>query len=333
MINNIIKLFANAGEEIKLQNKEQNQNEIILFFNYPGFKSLNKLNLLIKSLKALYSDFIIDYDINNDFILKIAIKGNFKAVYYFENYIKQGAKNKGLLLLGIDENGAPVFESIFNIKSLLIAGSSGSGKSSALHSLILSGLLLNKNIYFYMVDLKAVEFQRYNILLKSNRLIERVATDEKKALEIIVKFYCLIKNRFKQMTRNGARVCEDAPAVLVIDEYAQLFHDSKSKKVINDYISKIGALGRACNCFLFLATQHPTNENINNTIRANLQSRLALKCLSPQQSSNIIGNSEAVKLKGKGEALLHLDSSPDIKRIKCVFVSNELLEQFLKVNS
>ena len=332
MKNLILKIFENAGEKLAFQKEEKTENKHIYYFNYESFKSLNKLNLIIKSLREAVKPYKINYDINNNLILKIEIVNNFKQIYYLSSYIKDAPKNQNYLLLGINENGAPVYERIENIKSLLIAGSSGSGKSSAIHSLILSGLLLNNHLYFYLIDLKATELNIYNNLIKSNRICEHVANDEKSALKIIIKFYLLIKKRFKKMMRAGLRFSDEAPAVLVIDEYAQLFNDNKTKKIINNYIAKIGALGRASNCYLILATQHPTNENINNTIRANLQSRCALRCLSPQQSNNIINSTEATKLNAPGEAIIRIDGKQP-QKIKTCFVSDKFLNAVIKANS
>ncbi len=217
LLQTIKKIFENAGESLAFIKNETTEAKKIFYFYYKDFKSINKLNLIIKSLKAVLNSFYIEYDINNDFILKIEVKSQLN-ITTFESILKKVPKNKNYLLFGIDENGAPVYESLKKIKSLLIAGSSGSGKSSLIHSLILSGLLLNNHLYFYLIDLKAVEFNLYNKLLNTNRICEHVANDEKSALKIIIKFYLLIQKRYKKMMRAGLRESNETPAVLVVDE-------------------------------------------------------------------------------------------------------------------
>lgn len=330
MNNAIIKFFNDAGAILQYIKTEKKLNSIIYYYKYINYTSINKLNLIIKSLRAfLNCDIIASFE--NE-LLKIEIESNENKILYFENYIQKIEKNKNLLLLGINNENKPVTETIYNIKSLLIGGSSGSGKSNLLHNLILSSLLLNQNIYYFMIDLKAVELTQYNYLLKLNRLIKPVATNQKDALNIIILFYSIIKKRYKIMQKNNIRKSLENPIILIIDEYAQLFNNNKDKKIINNLIAKIGAVGRACNCYLFLATQHPTNENLNNTIRANLQSRLGLKAQSPQQSKNIINMLGLEKIKNAGDCIVWIDGKSP-QRLKVPFVSDSLLNKIESLNN
>lgn len=330
MNNTIIKFFNDAGANLEYLKTEKKLHSTIYYYKYINYTSINKLNLIIKSLRAfLNCDIIASFE--NE-LLKIEIESNENKTLYFENYIQKIEKNKNLLLLGINNENQPVTESIYNIKSLLIGGSSGSGKSNLLHNLILSSLLLNQNIYYFMIDLKGVELTQYNYLLKLNRLIKPVATNQKEALNTIILFYSIIKKRYKIMQKNNIRKSLENPIILIIDEYAQLFNNNKDKKIINNLIAKIGAIGRACNCYLFLATQHPTNENLNNTIRANLQSRLGLKAQSPQQSKNIINMLGLEKIQKTGEAILWIDGKQP-EKIKVPFVSDDLLNKIESLNN
>ena len=79
------------------------------------------------------------------------------------------------------------------------------------------------------------------------------------------------------------------------------------KKII-DIISRCAAVGRAANCYLILSTQHPTNSNLNNSIRVNLQTRICLKCENIQQSKNIIETTEGARLVYPGDSLIKFDS-------------------------
>lgn len=326
----VIEFFERQGEILVFHSKEKKLNSIIYKFSYTNYKSINKLNLIIKSLKSF-----LNQQINfvfNDGVLEIEIKSNNNIILPFENYFSKIPKNQNNIFFGVDNNNKPIYYHISKMKSLLIGGSSGSGKSNLIHQLILSIILLNKDIYLLMIDMKGNELTRYNFLAKKNRLIRKVSTEKKDALKTIILFYTIIKKRFKKMQRQKERLSKENPIVLIIDEYAQLFSNNKEKKIINEYVSKIGALGRACNCYLILATQHPTNENINNTIRANLQSRIALKCQSIQQSRNIINSVDATQLVNSGDLILWLDGCQPLK-LRCSFVSDNLLNKFEKANS
>ena len=265
-------------------------------------------------------------------ILKIEIESDTAKKLYFENYFKKIPKNENYIFLGVKPDNTPYYEKIENIKSLLIGGSSGSGKSNLLHQLILSIRLNNNNIHLLMIDLKGTELTRYNFLNKKLGLLKPVATDKKKAFKIILLMYNIIKYRYRIMQRKKQRLSTDAPVVLIIDEFAQLFTTNKEKKIINNYISKIGAIGRACNCYMILATQHPTNENISNSIRANLQSKIALKCDNIAQSRNIINSIGAEQITRPGEAIIHIDGKQK-QNIFISYVSDDLLNRVEKVNS
>lgn len=325
----IIKFFSNSGAVLEFLSKEQKINSIIYYFKYKNYNSINKLNLIIKSLSAF-----INHDIKASFenaILKIEIESQNNNILYFENYINKIPKNKNYIFLGVKNNNDPYFEKLENIKSLLIGGSSGSGKSNLLHNIILSMKLFNNNINLLMIDLKGTELTRYNFLNKKKGLLKPIATNQKEAFKIILFMYNLILYRYKHMRRKKERISSEPAVVLIIDEYAQLFNTNKEKKKINNYISKIGAIGRACNCYLILATQHPTNENITNTIRANLQSKIALKCDNVAQSRNILNTPGAEKIRKAGESITHIDGKQK-EFLKVAFVSDNLLNRIENIN-
>jgi len=325
----IIKFFENSNEKLEFLKTEKQINNTLYYFNYVNYTSINKLNLIIKSLSAF-----INQDIKASFengILKIEIESQTNNILYFENYINKIPKNKNYIFLGVKNNNDPYFEKLENIKSLLIGGSSGSGKSNLLHNIILSMKLFNNNINLLMIDLKGTELTRYNFLTKEKGLLQPVATNQKQALLLIIMMYNLIKNRYKIMQKKKERFSSDPAVVLIIDEYAQLFNTNKEKKIINNYISKIGAIGRACNCYLILATQHPTNENISNTIRANLQSKIALKCDNVAQSRNILNCTGAEKISKAGDAIVHIDGKQK-EYIKVSFVSDSLIDRVEQIN-
>lgn len=322
----ILELFTNNKQDLTYIKSDVDSFNINYYYLYEDYKSKNKLDLIIKSLAVLLNN-KVEYTFETPQILKISIR-NQNTTFMFDNFIFDVPLTDGNynILLGVDPNGNTYYEKLTNIKSLLIGGSSGSGKSNVLHQIILSYIFNSKTKYLYLIDMKANELVRYNYLTKSKILPRPVAYDFESALKIIVIFKNLIKKRYKQMQRQKLRTSNEPPVVLVIDEYAQLFTNSKQKKIINELISSCAALGRAANCFLILATQHPTNENLTASIRANMQSRIVLKCMTPQQSSNLLGSTEATSLQFPGDSIIHIDGKRPVK-VKTTFVSDEVLHE------
>lgn len=301
-----------------------------------GLKSINKLNLIIKTLEKILNT-NIKYNFNDDiFILYIESHENI-IINNFNYILKKGMesnsenKTNDLIFLGIDKTtNAPIFENLNNTKSILVGGTSGCGKSILLHNIILSYLLLNKENYLFLIDPKYTEFSFYNKRILKNRLVLNPGNNYNDYIKIFSFLVDILKRRFQTMQKKQIQKSNESPILLVIDEYAQLFQNIKEKKIINNYIMKLTSLGRACNIFLILATQHPTNENINNTIRANLQSRIALKCENIQQSKNIIDTTEATRIKNAGEGVLKIDGKINKFFIKSCMLSSESIKKYLQ---
>lgn len=301
-----------------------------------GLKSINKLNLIIKTLEKILNT-NIKYNFNeNNIILYIESHENI-IINNFDYILKKGMetnpenKNNDLIFLGIDKTtNTPIFESLNNTKSILVGGTSGCGKSILLHNIILSYLLLNKENYLFLIDPKFTEFSFYNKRILKNRLVFESGNSFQDYIKILSFLENVLKSRFQTMKKKQIQKSTESPILLVVDEYAQLFQNIKEKKIINNYIMKLSSLGRACNIFLILATQHPTNENINNTIRANLQSRICLKCENIQQSKNIIDTTEATRITNAGEGVLKIDGKIQKYYIKSCMISNESIKKYLK---
>jgi len=323
-------LFERNKQEIVLIKVENNLKCDSYYYMYENFSNPNKLNLLVKGLSAFLNQKVVSSFENQ--MLRIDVYKKERVVLDFVSYLQYIPHNEHNILIGVDLNGEPIYDKIENIKSLLIGGASGSGKTNLLHQIIMSYLLLNDNKYIAMIDMKGNELTRYDDLCeKNNCMVRPTAYTPKEALKTLVVFKNEIKRRFKDMKRRGLRNSDEPPFLLVIDEYAQLFQNSTQKKIINELVSSCAALGRAANCYLFLATQHPTNDNINSSIRANLQSRLGLKCMTGQQSHNILENPKATTLLNPGDFILHLDGKQETFGGAC-YVPDEVIDQFVEIN-
>ena len=166
---------------------------------------------------------------------------------------------------------------------LLIAGSTGSGKSVLINSLIYTALYKSPNqCKFILIDPKRVELIDYKPLphtISYNSELPGI-------LEALQTAIDLMETRYKTMQRQRLKKSNATGIYIIIDEYADLI--IQAKKQVERYIIRLSQLGRAANIHLILATQRPTRDIITGAIKVNLDCRIALRCPSPQDSRNII---------------------------------------------
>ncbi len=157
---------------------------------------------------------------------------------------------------------------------LLIAGSSGSGKSVTLHALILSAM--KQGYKLALVDPKRVELSFYKNI---NNLLLPIAKNAEQAENTIQNIYDLMESRYKKMDKLEQRQSAETPILLVIDEFAELIEQNKR---LMQTIERIASLGRACNIHLILSTQYPIVKYVSNAIKSN-SARLCFRCKSKMQ--------------------------------------------------
>lgn len=240
--------------------------------------------------------------------------------------------DNGLLsfVLGRDVTGDPIMADLTKMPHLLIAGATGSGKSVAIHSLILSLLYKNspETLRLVMIDPKRVELTVYNGL---PHLVSPVVTDAKKTTNVFRWAISEMEERYKKLEAAGNRDIksyntdhkkEPLPyVVIVIDELADLM--SSHGKVIEGSIVRIAQMARATGIHLVVATQRPSVEVITGLIKANITSRMALQVASQIDSRTILDTSGAEKLLGGGDMLFISSDFSKPKRIQGAFVSEE----------
>jgi S-DNA-T family DNA segregation ATPase FtsK/SpoIIIE len=157
---------------------------------------------------------------------------------------------------------------------LLIAGSSGSGKSVALHALILSAM--KQGYKLALIDPKRVELSFYKNI---NNLLLPIAKSAEEAENVIQNIYDLMESRYKKMDKLEQRKSNEIPILLVIDEFSELIEQNKK---LMQTIERIASLGRACNIHLIMSTQYPIVKYVSNAIKSN-SARLCFHCKSKMQ--------------------------------------------------
>ena len=236
-----------------------------------------------------------------------------------------------LMALGKDVKGAPAFADLAEMPHLLVGGTTGSGKTICLNSIILSLLYRNSpdEMKLVLVDPKRVEFPVYTTL---EHLLCPVIYDANQTLVALKWLVGEMERRFTVLAAAHSRDIgsyngkmekkgdEKLPyIVLIIDELADLM--SVKGKEIESYVVRLAQMSRATGIHLILATQRPSVEVITGLIKANITSRIALKVGSLIDSRTILDLSGAEKLLGKGDMLLMSKEVSKPRRVQSPYIS------------
>ena len=239
------------------------------------------------------------------------------------------------IALGKNISGIPVVGDLASMPHLLIAGTTGSGKSVCINTIILSLLYRHTpdRCKFILIDPKMLELSTYEGI---PHLLCPVITEAKKAASVLGWVVKEMENRYKLMTKEGVRNIDGYNAkhalampyiVVVVDEMSDLM--LVAGKEIENYIQKLSQMARAAGIHIIMATQRPSVDVITGTIKANFPTRISFQVTSKIDSRTILGEQGAEQLLGKGD-MLYMSSANRIVRIHAPFVSDDEIE---KVNN
>ena len=240
--------------------------------------------------------------------------------------------SNGLLsfALGRDVTGEPLFPNIEKMPHLLVAGSTGSGKSVAIHSIIVSLLYKNSpdTLRLAMIDPKRVELSIYDGI---PHLISPVITEAKKSLVVLKWVIKEMERRYEILLQAGSRDIqsynkknpdETLPyIVIIVDELADLMNTYGRE--VEGFIVRLAQMSRATGIHLILSTQRPSVEVITGLIKANITSRIALQVASQVDSRTILDTAGAEKLLGGGDMLFTSSELSKPRRIQGAYISEE----------
>ena len=243
--------------------------------------------------------------------------------------------NKLPISLGKSISGVPIVGDLSTMPHLLIAGTTGSGKSVCINTIILS-LIFKHNpdrCKFILIDPKMLELSTYEGI---PHLLCPVITEPKKATSVLGWVVKEMENRYKLMTKEGVRNIDGYNSkhklpmpyiVVIVDEMSDLMH--VAGKEIESYIQKLSQMARASGIHIIMATQRPSVDVITGTIKANFPTRISFQVSSKIDSRTILGEQGAEQLLGKGD-MLYMSSANRIVRIHAPFVSDQEID---KVNN
>ncbi len=236
------------------------------------------------------------------------------------------------IALGKSISGLPITGDLSAMPHLLIAGTTGSGKSVCINTIILSLLYKHSpdKCKFILIDPKMLELSTYEGI---PHLLCPVITEAKKAASVLGWVVKEMENRYKLMTKVGVRNIDGYNVkhkismpyiVVIVDEMSDLM--LVAGKDIENYIQKLSQMARAAGIHIIMATQRPSVDVITGTIKANFPTRISFQVTSKIDSRTILGEQGAEQLLGKGD-MLYMTSANRMTRIHAPFVSESEIEK------
>ncbi len=238
--------------------------------------------------------------------------------------------------LGKSISGVPIIGDLTAMPHLLIAGTTGSGKSVCINTIIVSLLykLTPDLCKFILIDPKMLELSAYEGI---PHLLSPVITDSKKAASALGWTVKEMNSRYKLMSKEGVRNIDGYNAkhklkmpyiVVVVDEMSDLM--LVAGKEIENYIQKLSQMARAAGIHIIMATQRPSVDVITGTIKANFPTRISFRVSSKIDSRTILGEQGSEQLLGNGD-MLFMSSANRIVRIHGPYVSEKEIEKITNV--
>lgn len=298
------------------------------------------------ALALAASDLRIEAPIPGKSAVGIEVPNKSIAVVSLREVIESKENNdpaaKLMISLGRDVTGQAILSELNKMPHMLIAGSTGSGKSVCINGIIISILMRAKphEVKLMMIDPKMVELNVYNGV---PHLLAPVVTDPRKAAQALQKVVSEMERRYELFSHTGTRNVEGYNAhidewnaendekhphmpyiVVIVDELADLMMVASSD--VEDSITRLAQMARAAGIHLIIATQRPSVDVITGVIKANIPSRIAFAVSSAIDSRTILDTGGADKLLGRGDMLFLPAGASKPVRIQGAFVSDKEVE-------
>ena len=237
------------------------------------------------------------------------------------------------IILGSDIKGRATITDLAKMPHMLVAGTTGSGKSVGLNTFILSLIAKHKpaDLKFVLIDPKRIEFGIYN---KQKYMLTPVITEMSEASDILSflveemerRYSLLEENLVKNISEYNESIGHLPYIVCIIDEFADLM---ASNKDVEAYVQRLAQKARAAGIHIILATQRPSVDVVTGILKANFPTRLAYKTASSADSRTIIDTTGAEKLIGRGDALF-LAADGNLKRVHGAYMPDEKIAEMLE---
>ena len=334
-INSLSNLFSNLKINAKVSSCRR-EHSFLIFDVTLGptgtYKKIEKHSTEIAlSLKSFSMPLI--YPVTQEGIVRIEILESSMEDVYFNEVVFEGiseSKKCSLpLAIGKKINNNSLVIDLAEMPHLLIAGTTGSGKSILLHTIINNLLISKKKFRLALIDPKRVEFMYYE---KMSKMYAPVAKDIDSSMKLLDDLIQDMEERFKVLEKNHCRNINEYKGdmdyvIVVIDELADLM--MASNKAAQDRICRLAQKSRACGIHLVVATQRPSVDVVTGLIKANFPIRISCQVSSATDSRVVLDKNGAEKLTGKGDAIID-GGKFKFERFKVSFISEDQIK--LNVN-
>lgn len=287
----------------------------------------------------------VEIDVNDNGTIGISVPNEHVNIVKFENILKSVTKNKFEFVLGKNIDGDSIIANIKDMIHMLVAGSTGSGKSVFINTMICSLISKNnpENLKLILIDPKKVELSAYKNI---PHLLSHIITEPKDTIKVLNWLISEVERRYEIFESFGVRDIDSynnknfipIPRIVVfIDEFADLLMMSDSKlngnlKIRNELemlICRIAQKARAAGVHLIIATQRPDREVITGLIKSNLPSKIAFSVSSSINSKIILDETGAEKLLGKGDMLFY-PVGEKTERVQGAYISDYEIENAIE---
>lgn len=329
-----IKPFRN---EMKLVRYQSGSTTLKITFNLPKqlkFSEISKVNVIndvqmkmgVKQLQIKQGEAVEEVDVilPLDKRQKVFLR-NYIDTESFREFVNS---NPLPFLVGVDEIGNPIYQCISKIKHLLVAGSTGSGKSVWLNQLILT-LLMVKNsseLQMFMIDIKQVELVQFSAFKQVQKIVSNADETTQLLTQLIKEMdrrYELFKSAdVKNIALYNNKSNNKLPYIVcVIDEYAEL---KSRNNDIDEYVQCLSQLSRASGIHLIIATQRPSVDIISGVIKSNLPSKIAFRCANKRSYLTFLNTAPKFELLGNGDGIMDFEgqSEEHIRFQGCLIVDD-----------
>lgn len=312
----------------------------------PGVKSekinsvLSELQIALNGDKSVRIETVVEgrttsgIEIGNAAPMAVSFKEAFQEV-------EKHPESNLLLPIGKDISGHIITFPLDEMPHLLVAGTTGSGKSVLVHSFIMTLIMRNypSQLKLMLIDPKQVEFAKYNL---ESHLYCPVISDAESAIvalqklciemdrrySVLKQWGCVKMSEYRKKRKGREDQMEEIPDVVcVIDEFADLMQTGGSE--VSDTVQRIAQKARAAGIYLIIATQRPSKDVIPMVIKSNISCRIGLSCSTAVDSRVILDENGAETLLGRGDLLFRNPQKKSLIRAQSPYISNEEMDRVL----
>ncbi|MCA1025700.1 AAA family ATPase [Cytobacillus kochii] len=339
LLNQGLKRIKLIKQDLKIKEIVKSASVQIIKAYIPKDKAYSNFKNKIEDIRAATGNQNITLEIGDEpDIINFCLPQDQQHPIYLKTFLespqfeKFKQDNELPIIIGEKTDGKPLFGSLTNFRHMLVSGTSGSGKSVFVNTVITTLLLSvpSDRLNLYLIDPKFVELSVYETFPQTKKLV----TDMMDSLVLLNKICIQMDKRYELFKEQGVKNIQDYNQkednripymVIVIDEFADLMITNKT---VENYIIRIAQKGRAAGIHLILATQRPSVDVVTGLIKANMPVRISFKVASGTDSRTILDKTGAEKLMGKGDGIAKIEGClNELERFQAPVISMDSEEE------